>query len=121
MATQILVALDHSPMSSQIFQEALELSQCLKTELTLVHVLSRGDADSPSLPAMPMMDYYPIYNVSAMDLFEEAWKAYEKKGLEILDSFVKEAQEQGMTVTAQQIEGEPGFAICDHAKKSMLA
>lgn len=117
MTARILVALDHSPMSSQVFREALELAQSLKTDLTLLHVLSRGDADSPNLPAMPVMDYYPTYNVSAMEMFEEAWKAYEKKGLEILEALVKEAQEQGVATDSRQIEGAPGVAICEQAEE----
>ena len=116
MTAKILVALDHSPMSSKVFSEALELAQSLNAELTLLHVLSRGDADSPNLPAMPVMDYYPTYNVSAMEMFEHAWKAYEKKGLEILDEYLKQAKDQGISAEAKQIEGAPGLAICEQAK-----
>lgn len=116
MATKILVALDHSPMSTIVFQEALDLATALNAEMTLLHVLSRGSAGSPNLPAMPIMDYYPAYDTAAMELFENAWKAYENKGIEMLQGYVKDAQSAGVTADFQQLEGAPGPLICEQAQ-----
>lgn len=117
MAAKILVALDHSAISTQVFQEALTLAKALNAELALLHVLSRGAADSPNLPAMPIMDYYPDYNVSAMELFEQAWKAYEKKGMEMLAQYEAEADREGVRSRSMQVEGSPGLVICEQAQK----
>ncbi|MEM9136939.1 MAG: universal stress protein [Cyanobacteria bacterium P01_F01_bin.42] len=116
MAATILVALDHSPISSQVFQEALTLAKALHTEIVLLHVLSRGAADSPNLPAMPIMDYYPDYNTSAMELFEQAWQAYEKKGMTMLNQYETVAKADGVQSQALQIEGAPGLVICEQAQ-----
>lgn len=116
MAAKILVALDHSPMSPQVFQEALNLAKALSQEMTLLHVLSRGAADSPNLPAMPIMDYYPTYNASAMAIFESAWQDYKKKGLDMLKRYENEAIQAGVLAQSQQIEGAPGLVICEQAK-----
>ena len=115
MATKILVALDHSPMSTVVFQEALELATGLDADITLLHVLSRGSAESPNLPAMPIMDYYPAYDATTMELFENAWKAYEKKGLEMLKDYVVQAQSVGVNANSLQLEGSPGLLICEQA------
>jgi nucleotide-binding universal stress UspA family protein len=117
MLTKILVALDHSPMSPTVFSEALELAKALKAEMTLLHVLSRGSAGSPNLPIMPVMDYYPAYDVAAMELFENAWKAYESKGKEMLQNYVSQAQSAGVTVTSLQLDGAPGPLICEQAQQ----
>ena len=117
MAAKLLVALDHSPTSSHVFQEALILATALKADMILLHVLSRGAADSPNLPAMPIVDYYPSYNVSAMEIFEKAWETYTEKGLEMLKQFESEAQAASLKTTSLQIEGAPGLVICEQAKK----
>ena len=116
MAIKILVALDHSPMGAVVFQEALELATAFNADMTLLHVLSRGSAGSPNLPTMPVMDYYPAYDAAAMEIFDNAWKAYEKKGIEMLQAYVNKAKAAGIKANAQQIEGAPGPLICEQAQ-----
>lgn len=116
MTTQILVALDHSPMSPLVFREALDFAKALKADMKLIHVLSRGSAGSPNIPTMPIMDYYPAYDAAAMELFDNAWKAYEQKGLEMLQNYVREAQSVDVIADSQQLEGSPGPLICEQAQ-----
>ncbi|MCM1982733.1 universal stress protein [Lyngbya confervoides] len=116
MAEKILVALDHSPMSDRVFQDSLKLAQALGAELLLVHVLSSGSADSPKLPTMPILDYYPSYNASAMEVFEQAWQAYEQKGQAMLDRLQATAAAAGLTVQARQVQGAAGAILCREAK-----
>ena len=61
MAAKILVALDHSPMSPHVFQEALTLAKALgQVDMVpcFMYYLAAPQI-AQTLPAMPIMDYYP--------------------------------------------------------------
>jgi nucleotide-binding universal stress UspA family protein len=116
MNHRLLVALDHSTTTQRVFDEAIALGRALKSDLLLLHVLSTGEDGSPKTPLLPIPDYYPGFSEPAMELFEKEWKAYEAKGMEMLQDYRQKAIAEGLKADCQQIDGGTGRTICGAAK-----
>jgi nucleotide-binding universal stress UspA family protein len=116
MFEKILVALDTSVFSQDIFNEALAIAKVHNATLMLLHVLSTEETGSPSVPIFPSIEYYPAVNEKNMELYREQWQDFEQKGLELLQSRIGEAMAAGVNAEYTQNSGSPGPNICDLAK-----
>jgi nucleotide-binding universal stress UspA family protein len=118
MFEKILVAIDRSEMSRQGFSTALALARAMGGQLTLLHVLSVEDEESPHMPTLFGQDFYPKgSNRSVAQIYEDLWKAYEARGTALLRSQADEAMAAGITPEITQGLGRPGPTICEFAQK----
>jgi nucleotide-binding universal stress UspA family protein len=116
MYDRILVALDNSELSRDVATQAIALAQSIKAKLTLLHVLSSDEGISPTMPLIPVPEYYPSLSVATLELYQEEWKAFQAKSLALLESYRTEAETAGITVDCFQKVGRPGRTICEVAK-----
>lgn len=106
-------------MSRQSFNAALALAKATGANLLLLHVLSLGDEECPRMPALVGEDFHlKGSSQSVLQIYEDLWKAYETRGLTLLQSLADEAIAGGITVELDQVLGKPGPAICDYASQS---
>lgn len=70
MFRKILAALDRSSNSKAVFDEALALAKATEASLMLLHVLSNEEKDSPQIPTLTTLEYYPLDD----GLLENYWK-----------------------------------------------
>ncbi|MEM7761992.1 MAG: universal stress protein [Cyanobacteria bacterium P01_A01_bin.40] len=122
MFNKILVAIDHSAGSKQVFDQALSIAKADGASLILLHVLSVEEKGSP-----PMSRYLVQHknrcihvNPSIMRLANEAddreWSEFKQKGIELLHSCSKKAIAAGVDTESTQITGHPSSTICEFAQ-----
>lgn len=117
MFRKILVAIDHSSVSRQAFEQALALAKLTEATLMLLHVLSYEEEGSPRIPVLTGLDAYPgMIRSQALELYQQQWQNYENQGLGMLRSRAQEAADAGVQVEFTQSPGSPGRAICALAK-----
>lgn len=117
MFQKILVAIDHSSISKQAFEQALALAKLTEANLMLLHVLSYEEEGSPRIPVLTGFDSYPgMIRTQALELYQQQWENYESQGLAMLRSRAQEAADLGVRVEFTQTPGSPGRAICDLAR-----
>ncbi|MEP0870637.1 universal stress protein [Trichocoleus desertorum AS-A10] len=117
MYRRILVAIDHSSISRQAFEQALALAKLTEANLMLLHVLSYEEEGSPRLPVLTGFDAYPgMIRTQALELYQQQWQNYEGQGLAMLRSRAQEAADAGVRVEFTQSPGSPGRAICALAR-----
>jgi nucleotide-binding universal stress UspA family protein len=122
MFHKILVAIDLSATSQQVFQQALSLAQTNQAKLILLHVLSSKEADSlimSSYFAKPIdhcIHLDPRIIAQANQVYKKEWELFKQKGLELLRDFAKIAIASGVKIETSQITGHPSSTICDFAQ-----
>lgn len=113
MFHKLLVAIDRSAMSRCAFDEALRIAKAMGASITLLHVLSLEDEESPHVPSVLGHDFYPRGSGrSVLQIYEDLWHGYEVRGLTLLRSLADEAVSQGIPTEILQNVGNPGFMIC---------
>lgn len=116
MYQKILVAIDSSPVSPVIFDQALALAKAMQAALLLVHSLS-GDEESSPIPIGHRLD--SIYWAPGTEINLEAWKVewqrYEARSLDQLQQFSGQANAAGVPTEFRQLLGHPGKVICKAA------
>lgn len=119
MLNRILVAIDYSDRSRHALDEAIELAKLTNAEIMLIHVLSAMDQD------YPVRSSYPITDVGYADsaLYEEMmqryaqqWQRFEQEHLQILQSFARDVEAQGVHTNWTQVYGDAGKEICQTAQ-----
>lgn len=119
MFTKIIVAMDMSDMAKEVFAKALSLAQKYEAKLTLLHVLSTEEENSPLPVPVNLDEIYPATgNELTLELWREQWEVFEKKGLDTLQSRVQEAIALGIKADFQQVLGSPGKTICNVSKET---
>jgi nucleotide-binding universal stress UspA family protein len=124
MLNKILVAIDLSAASQQVFQQALSLAKATKAKLILLHVLSSEEAGCPIMspyfvkPINHCIHLDPQIIAQANQVYEQEWELFRQKGLELLRDFAKVAIASGVKVESSQITGHPSSTICDFAQAS---
>lgn len=119
---KILVALDRSAGSKQVFARALSLARANQAHLTLLHVLSIEEENNPVMSPY-FVHYKERYSHADPQMFPRANKIYDpkrrdfkEKGLELLRFYAKKAIIAGLQTEFTQITGLPGPTICDFAR-----
>lgn len=114
MFQKILVAIDRSSMSDQVFEEALSLAKATDAALMLLHVLAPLEEGYP-MPIYPGPDSIYPGNDEAIRLYAQQWQDFEKTGLETLRKLNGRALEAGIMAEFTQSAGDPGRVICQLA------
>ncbi|MBW4534347.1 MAG: universal stress protein [Pleurocapsa minor HA4230-MV1] len=115
MFKKILVAIDRSITSREVFEIAISLAKTTGASLMLLHVLSNEERQNPTLFVYSSIRYNVISEV-LLKAYEEQWQKFEEEGLEFLRSLVKEATTAGVDAEFTQFWGNPGQDICDLAQ-----
>lgn len=115
MFHKILVAMDTSAVSKQVFDAALSLATVNDAKLMLLHVLSEEEVGTPA-PLISSLEYYPSLNDRNLELYREQREAAARHGIELLRSRVNRAMAVGVSAEISQITGSPGRAICELAR-----
>ncbi|MEA5508433.1 universal stress protein [Crocosphaera sp. UHCC 0190] len=117
MYQKILVALDMSEMAEIVFSHGLSLAkQQDNTRLFLLHVLSGEEENSPLPIPSDLKELYPATgNDLTLESWRKQWTAFEKSGIEMLESHGKIATDAGIKTEFKQIMGVPGSTICKTA------
>lgn len=117
MFRHILVALDLSELGRRVMQRAIALAQATGARLTLLHVLSSEETMSPTMPLIPVPDYYSTLSATTMELYQEEWKSFESRGKQMLEGYRAEAEMTQVVVETIQQSGSPGRVICRLAEE----
>jgi nucleotide-binding universal stress UspA family protein len=103
MFSKIIIAMDMSEMAKEVFAKALSLAQKYDAHLTLLHVLSTEEENSPLPVPVNLDEIYPATgNELTLELWREQWDVFEQKGLDTLQSRVQEAIALGIKADSQQ-------------------
>ena len=116
MFHKILVAMDSSDISKNVFSEALSVAKATGASLMLLHVLSLEEQSLPDMPVVSSFNYYTGMNGAFLELYREQWQAFEQQGLSLLRSHQDEARKAGVPTEFSQNAGSPGKTICDVAR-----
>lgn len=120
MFEQILVAIDRSATSKQVFNCALSLADGSATNLILLHVST--EEDSPIMhscfqhPEDKCIDLDSRITPQANETCQREWEIYKQEGLELLRFYAKKAIAAGIQTEFTQIIGRPGSTICEFAR-----
>ena len=114
MFRRILVAVDSSMDSEQVFSEALMLAKQNSANLMLLHVLSPEEEGYPTLPRLEMGLGMPLQEDTIKDYLAQL-EVFKKHGMETLKSYFDKAVAEGVPVEITQQLGGPGPTICDMA------
>ena len=113
MYRRILVALDGSQLSQEVFQQGLSLAQMFDAELQLLHVISPLKAEYQNTVSLAGSGYYSN-NVN--ETAEEQWQLLVENRLDYLQSLAETAIEAGVSAEFVQEIGQPEHQICKSAK-----
>jgi nucleotide-binding universal stress UspA family protein len=122
MISKILVAIDHSTVSKQVFDEALSLARINQGNLILLHVLSVEESTSPFLSSYLVqhkdrcIHVDPRIMLQANEVFDREWSDFKQQGIRLLRSYAKKAIAAGVDTEFTQITGRPSSTICDFAQ-----
>ncbi|PSB11276.1 universal stress protein [Pleurocapsa sp. CCALA 161] len=115
MFNKILVAIDRSTASRDVFETAVSLAKTTGASLMLLHVLANEEKQDPTLFVYSGIRYN-VMSESLLKAYEEQWHKYEAEGVEFLRSLVREATTAGVNAEFTQFCGNPGRDICDIAQ-----
>jgi nucleotide-binding universal stress UspA family protein len=111
---KILVALDDSPASERVFEEALTLAKQKNAQLILLHVLSTDERDSSALTCL-----IPYSNLTTREDLVKFYRVQrqraEEQGMATLKQFASQARDNGVAVRFVQSIGNPRELICHTA------
>ena len=117
MLQKILVAIGALPDSEQIFAAGLALAQKFDAQMLLLHVLDPLVPNDMSTVASPLLGgILPITNDVAIEQYLKAWKEFEQKGIERLQTYAERAKEHQVKTEMLQNYGDSGPLICEAAK-----
>ena len=118
MFDKILVAIDRSTASRNVFETAVSLSKTTGANLMLLHVLSSEEKDNTSPSIDPKREGDRL-DSSILEAYDRHWQELERQQqqrLEIMRSLVKEATAAGVNAEFTQTLGDPGETICNLAQ-----
>ncbi len=114
MFHKILVALDNSELSQQVFDRAVFLAKSTNASLMLLHVQSAYD-EYYLKPGFPGAEIYPSLYTQTSPTYMKQCEEMEKQGLEELKFLAEQAIASGVKAEFIQNQGEPGPMICNAA------
>lgn len=116
MFHKILVAIDNSEMSQQVFEKAVSLAKATDAQMILLHILSPLDEYYLNPGFASVECAYPNLYSGSMSSYMKEWEEFEKEGLTWLRSLTNEAIAQGVKTEFTQNLGDPGRMICTLAR-----
>lgn len=121
MFNKILVAIDHSAISQQVFDKALSLALAKEANLILLHVLSVEEESSPITSPYLVQHKNHCIHVDpqimrrANEMYDKEWSDFKQQGIKLLRSFAEKAIAAGVKTEFTQITGHPSSTICEFA------
>jgi nucleotide-binding universal stress UspA family protein len=120
MFKKILVAIDGSESSHDVFKTALDLAKADNASLLLLHVLSFEEQNSLSISMPTGLEYFQAVDSKTLEIYREQWQTYEQKSLNLLKSLADRSTAEGITTEFHQIAGGPGRKICEFAQSEEI-
>jgi nucleotide-binding universal stress UspA family protein len=118
MFQKILIAISDSPDSAQISASGLLLAEKFGAEILLLHVINPGTINGFEAIGTPLMGgIMPMTNDLAIEAYLQQSQDTERRGLELLQSYAKQAIDRQIKVEILQHIGNSGMMICETAKK----
>ncbi|GAB4535875.1 MAG: universal stress protein [Pleurocapsa sp.] len=110
---KILVAIDNSAASQEVFQRALSLAKQNQGSLMLVHVLSGDEENSPLwIPTHSDSVYWEVGAETDLDNWRKQWEVYEQEGLNKLRKLIAQVHQAEINGEFRQLTGSAGRNIC---------
>ncbi len=116
MFEKILVAVDLSGTSQQVFQEACTIAQASGGQLLLLNVLTPLGDSAPPILALGVDGMYPGIHAEALKHYMVQLEQTEKQGLSYLRSLQAQAVSLNLNTEISQKVGDPGSRICETAR-----
>lgn len=111
---KILVALDNSLTSGEIFAQAIDLAEKYQANLMICHCLQNQVPSSPELLSMGATG--SIYSAEIWELEEQAISEMATELQHWLASLKEKAREKGIQTESNYVIGNPGEEICNLAQ-----
>ncbi|SRR5579883_204977 len=120
MVHKILVAIDASPISRLVFNEALTLARSSHAQLGLLYVFALDELESLPYPRLETLESYPGLLDDPLQCYighleSEHLNAMDNPEFNLVQTYTREAIAQGIPATCYLCVGAPGVAICDFA------
>lgn len=117
MYKKILVAMDNSEISQQVFSSAISLGKQNNSTLMLVHVLTDEEMGLTEIATQHIsaLEYHSAM-VEQVEAYLKEKDLFRKKYLSLLASWAQEAADAGVPAEYSLNYGGPGRTICDLAK-----
>jgi nucleotide-binding universal stress UspA family protein len=115
MFHKILVAVDNSPISNKLFDEAVYFAKKINANLMLYYVLAPFENSYFGSPESYMNTVYPTFNVNNIDYYVGAWEGLKQEGIKYLQMLCNQAKELGIVAEYTLHLGDPGRNICEFA------
>lgn len=114
----ILVAVDHLPLSVKVFEQALELAQKQSASLIIVHCLNDPTLGETSalIDAGSGVGVYPTGISSLQQLDQDTFQSEIQQVEAWLQTYWQQATDQGVAAEFDYKVGDPGTQICDLAR-----
>ena len=115
MLNRILVAIDNSESSQQVFNEAVYLAKITDASLMLLHVLSPLDEQYVDPLFLQPTILYPQLQRNNSTYVND-WEKLKENRLNWLNFLCQQARQLGVKAEFSQNIGEPSRMICDMAQ-----
>ncbi len=113
---KILVAIDRSPLASEVFEQALELARAEKASLMLVHCLSRENWGDLSPFIQTGVGLYPLAAEQVYRFQQENLQVEVNQVQQLLRTYCQKAADQGVPAEFDYRVDTPGPRICNLAR-----
>jgi nucleotide-binding universal stress UspA family protein len=116
MFKKILVAVNNTEVSRDIFKKALSLATLTNAELMLLQVISPFDDNQMNALETETHSRYASSQSHRVEYYLGQWEELKQKGVEFLTLLTNEAIAQGVAAEFTQEFGNPGRMICEVAR-----
>lgn len=113
---KILVAINNSPLSFQVFKVAMELAQTNKAAFKLLHCIPPEMMSEPTVPMTYDPNLHPTFTASDYQTQQILMEQQMETAQALLERYSQEALNQGVPIEADYQVGEAGSLVCDVAK-----
>ncbi|MBE9228164.1 universal stress protein [Phormidium sp. LEGE 05292] len=116
MYKKILVAMDNSEISQQVFNSAVSMGKQNNATLMLLHVLTDEEMGLTEIASQHIsaLEYHAAM-VEQVEAYLKEKELFRKKYLSLLEYWVQEAADAGVPAEYTLNYGGPGRTICDLA------
>ncbi|MFM7423768.1 MAG: universal stress protein [Elainella sp.] len=112
---RIVVALDGSPNSDLVLENAIGLARLFQSQLLLIHAISAAESTYLS-PSFAVRGVYPVFSPEEFNFQFQQWQAAQDASLKLLQAYQAKVVAAGLTAELIQGKTAAGPAICAAAK-----
>lgn len=116
--TRIFVGLDHSELSQEVFQQAVDLARACRAQLHLCHcvVMEAVPEPGPGSLAIGLPDFSPMMGMMDNPAWGELAQQQMEQTTQWLQHHAERAAQQDVKAEFSYVVGDPGSALCEQAK-----